>query len=240
MDGPSLTLTLDADLQKAMEEAFQGRAGSAVALDPETGEILAMTSTPAYDPNQLHDRHRAGALEQLTTDPDTPLMNRVIQGTYAPGSLFKVVMADGRARGRRDHARRPPFYCPGYSSIYGTVFRCHKAGGPRRRRPAARPSRSPATSSSTRSGCGSRSTRLAAGPRGSASARRPASTCPTRPPGSMPSPEWKLRVLKAPWYAGETVSVAIGQGQVTVTPLQMARARRGHRQRRPPACSRTS
>ena len=85
-DGPKLTLTIDASLQAAMEAAFEGRSGSAVALDPETGEILAMTSTPAYDPNQFTTGIEPAEWARLANDPETPLMNRVIQGSYAPGS----------------------------------------------------------------------------------------------------------------------------------------------------------
>ena len=123
-----MTLTLDAELQKATEAAFQGRSGSAVALDPETGEILAMTSTPAYDPNRFTTGIEAGLWQKLTTDPGTPLMNRVIQGLYAPGSTFKVVAA---AAGLEEGVITPhtSVYCPGYYSIYGAVRRCAAKGG---------------------------------------------------------------------------------------------------------------
>ena len=92
-DGPNLTLSIDASLQAAMEAAFEGRSGSAVALDPQTGEILAMTSTPAYDPNRFTTGIDPAEWASLANDPETPLMNRVIQGSYAPGSTFKVIAA---------------------------------------------------------------------------------------------------------------------------------------------------
>jgi penicillin-binding protein 2 len=92
-DGPPMTLTLDADLQKAMDEALRGHSGSAVAMDPATGEILAMSSTPAYDPNQFTTGVDPALWRELTANTANPFMNRVVQATYAPGSMFKVVMA---------------------------------------------------------------------------------------------------------------------------------------------------
>ena len=134
-DGPNLTLSIDASLQAAMEAAFEGRSGSAVALDPETGEILAMTSTPAYDPNQFTTGIEPALWASLASDPDTPLINRVIQGSYAPGSTFKVIAATA-ALEEGLITPETTFYCPGQLNVYNTTFRCH-AGGPRRRRPAA-------------------------------------------------------------------------------------------------------
>ena len=204
-----------------MEKAFEGRAGSAVALDPRTGEILAMTSTPAYDPNEFTTGIDAALWASLATDPQTPLMNRVIQGTYSPGSTFKIIAATA-ALEEGVITPATTFYCPGYLAVYNTVFHCTARGhGVMDLRRAianscnvyffqvGHPPRDRAASRSGRSSWGS--------------APRPASTCPTRARGLMPSPEWKMRLFKTPWYAGETVSVAIGQGQVSATPLQMAR-----------------
>ncbi|MEE8217418.1 MAG: penicillin-binding transpeptidase domain-containing protein, partial [Vicinamibacteria bacterium] len=120
-DGPSFTLSLDASLQAASERAFAGRAGSAVVLDPETGEILAMTSTPAYDPNDFTtgiDPERWG---MLANDPETPFMNRVIQGQYAPGSTFKIVLAVA-ALEEGVIGPSTTFYCPGHLRVYNKLF----------------------------------------------------------------------------------------------------------------------
>ena len=97
-----------------MEAAFEGRSGSAVALDPETGEILAMTSTPAYDPNQFTTGIEPAEWASLANDPETPLMNRVIQGSYAPGSTFKVIAATA-ALEEGVITPETTFYCPGSS-----------------------------------------------------------------------------------------------------------------------------
>ncbi|HEY5906903.1 MAG TPA: penicillin-binding protein 2 [Vicinamibacteria bacterium] len=220
-DGPALTLTLDAELQRAAEAAFRGRSGSAVALDPETGEILALTSSPAYDPNRFTTGIEMGLWQKLNTDPEKPLINRVIQGLYAPGSTFKIVAA---AAGLEEGLITPytTVYCPGYYSIYGTVRRCAAKGG------HGLVSLRQAIARSCNVYFYQLGVKLEIG-RLSAWAKKLGLGSPTgvdlpgELSGLMPSPEWKLRVQKAPWYAGETVSVAIGQGQVMATPLQLAR-----------------
>jgi penicillin-binding protein 2 len=221
VDGPSLTLTLDSDLQTAMERAFNGRAGSAVALDPETGEILAMTSTPGYDPNVFSTGLDPALWGKLSTDPETPLMNRVIQGQYAPGSLFKVVMAVA-ALEEGVITPQTTFYCPGYLSIYGTVFRCHRASG----HGMVNVTKALQQSCNVffyEVGVRLEIERIARYAKMLGLGSVTGVDLPHEASGLVPSPEWKERVLKSKWYAGETVSVAIGQGQVTVTPLQMAR-----------------
>jgi penicillin-binding protein 2 len=219
-DGPSLTLSIDASLQAAMERAFEGRAGSAVALDPETGEILALTSTPAYDPNAFTTGIDAAQWASLARDTQTPLMNRVIQGTYAPGSTFKIVAA---IAGLEEGVITPAtsFYCPGYLAVYNTVFRCSPGGhGVMSLRQAiARSCNVYFYQVGIRLEIG----RLAKWAKLMGLGAPTGIDLPAEVGGLMPSPEWKMRILKTPWYAGETVSVAIGQGQVSATPLQMAR-----------------
>jgi penicillin-binding protein 2 len=221
VDGPSLTLTLDLDLQKTMERAFEGRPGSAVALDPETGEILAMNSTPAYDPNDFTGGIDPTVWGKLTSDPENPLMNRVIQGQYAPGSLFKVVIATA---GLQEGVITPSttFFCPGYLAIYNTIFRCHKASG----HGVVDVHRALAQSCNVffyQVGIRLEIERIARYARMMGLGDATGVDLPHEATGLIPSPEWKRRVQHANWFAGETVSVAIGQGQVTVTPLQMAR-----------------
>jgi penicillin-binding protein 2 len=221
VDGPSLTLTLDMDLQKAMERAFAGRPGSAVALDPETGEILAINSTPAYDPNDFTSGVDATIWDGLRKDPETPLVNRVIQGQYAPGSLFKVVMA---LAALQEGVITPSttFYCPGYLSIYNTVFRCHKAAG----HGVMDVHRALTQSCNVffyQVGVRLEIERIARYARLMGLGDLTGVDLPHEATGLIPDPQWKKRVQRANWFAGETVSVAIGQGQVTVTPLQMAR-----------------
>lgn len=218
-DGPNLTLTIDASLQAAMEAAFEGRSGSAVALDPETGEVLAMTSTPAYDPNHFTTGIEPAEWARLATDTETPLMNRVIQGSYAPGSTFKVIAATA-ALEEGLITPATTFYCPGHLSVYNTVFRCLGVHGVIDLRRAIGLS---CNVYFYQVGIRLEITRLAKWAKLMGLGAPTGVDLPSEVGGLMPSPEWKLRVLKTPWYAGETVSVAIGQGQVSATPLQMAR-----------------
>ncbi len=220
-DGPSLTLTLDADLQEVMDEAFSGLSGSAVALDPMTGEVLAMTSVPSYDPNQFATGIDATLWSKLSTDPQTPLMNRVIQGQYAPGSVFKIVMA---VAGLEERVITPAttVYCPGYLSIYNTVFRCGRATGH-----GVVDLQEALTHSCNvyfyQLGVRLEIERIARYARRLGLGAATGIDLPHEVPGLIPDSAWKLRALKQPWYPGETVSVAIGQGQVTTTTLQLAR-----------------
>jgi penicillin-binding protein 2 len=218
-DGPGLTLTIDASLQAAMEKAFEGRAGSAVALDPRTGEILAMASTPAYDPNEFTTGIDASLWASLATDPLTPLMNRVIQGTYSPGSTFKII-ASTAALEEGVITPETTFYCPGYLAVYNTVFHCTHSHGVMDLRRAI------ANSCNVyfyQVGIRLEISRLAKWAKLMGLGAPTGIDLPHEGSGLMPSPEWKMRLFKTPWYAGETVSVAIGQGQVGATPLQMAR-----------------
>jgi penicillin-binding protein 2 len=221
VDGPSLTLTLDSALQAAVERAFAGRAGSAVALEPETGEILAMTSIPAYDPNRFTTGVDAALWGRLSTDPETPLMNRVIQGQYAPGSIFKIVMATA---GLEEGVITPSttFYCPGHLSVYNTVFRCNVPAG----HGVVNVEQALAKSCNVffyNLGIRLEIARIAAWAKKMGLGAPTGVDLPHEMGGLIPSPEWKMRTQRVQWYGGETVSVAIGQGQVSVTPLQLAR-----------------
>jgi penicillin-binding protein 2 len=220
-DGPNLTLTIDSALQSAMERAFAGHAGSAVALDPWNGEILAMTSTPAYDPNSFTTGIDPTTWASLANDPQTPLINRVIQGAYSPGSTFKLVVATA-ALEEGVITPQTSFFCPGQLTIYGNVFHCSRPGGH-----GMMDLRSAIANSCNvyffNVGVRLEIQRLAKWAKAMGLGSPTGVDLPHEMSGLMPSPEWKQRLFKTPWYAGETVSVAIGQGQVNATPLQMAR-----------------
>jgi penicillin-binding protein 2 len=220
-DGPPLTLAIDAGLQAATEAAFQGRAGAAVALDPRTGEVLAMASTPAYDPNQFTTGIDAAMWASLATDERTPLMNRAIQGAYSPGSTFKLIAAIA-ALEEGIITPSTTFFCPGQTTLYGNVFHCSRAGGH-----GYIDLKSALAQSCNvfffNVGVRLEIQRLAKWAKTMGLGAPTGIDLPHEGSGIMPSPEWKMRLFKTPWYAGETVSVSIGQGQVSATPLQMAR-----------------
>ncbi len=125
--GQNLRLTIDMDIQRAAENALGDRDGALVALDPHTGEILAMVSRPVFDPNAFAVKIGRDEWNKLITDPSKPLLNKAIQAQLAPGSTFKVIMSlaglqDGAARDMKVN-------CQGGASFYGHFFACDKRHG---------------------------------------------------------------------------------------------------------------
>jgi penicillin-binding protein 2 len=220
--GNTLVLTIDLDLQRAAEAALGERAGSVVALDPRSGEILAMVSHPAFDPNAFVHGIESRGWRELLEHPRHPLNHRAIQGQYPPGSTFKIVMA---AAALEEGVVNPftRIRCSGGFWFGNRQFRCWKKGGH-----------------------GSLNVHQAlvhscdvffyqVGQRLGIEtiaqyARAFGLGFPTgvglehEKAGTVPDPQWKRQRFGQPWYAGETVSVSIGQGYVTTTPLQMAQA----------------
>src|SRR5437667_6477600 len=126
--GQNLQLTIDLDLQVVAELAMEDKKGAVVAMDPRTGEILAMVSRPAYDPNKFAVRILSADWRSLTSNPDNPLLNRAIQAQLAPGSTFKPLMAiAGLETGSIDDAFTVG--CGGGASFYGHFHKCHAKHG---------------------------------------------------------------------------------------------------------------
>jgi penicillin-binding protein 2 len=217
--GSPLTLTIDLDIQIAAEQVLEGKSGAVVALDPRTGEILAMASRPTFDPNDFAVRISRDEWNQLINDPNHPLLNRAIQAQLAPGSVFKIVMSvAGLQEGIAQTLR---ITCPGGGTFYGHFHKCHKVHGA-----GVDIDRAISQSCDTffynlgeRLGIGRISkyaTALGLG-------KKTGVDLPNEASGIMPSEEWKIKNYREKWFAGETISVAIGQGAVTTTPLQLAR-----------------
>jgi len=222
-DGRRVRLTIDHDLQRAAEEGFKesGFAGAAVIMDPRNGELLAFTSLPAYDPNDF----AGGGIDQqtwrqLNDDRLLPLQNRAIQGRYSPGSTFKIAVATAALQ---EGIITPDFevYCGGSATFFGRRFRCWRAGGHGRvnLREAIEQSCNVYFYTlgnmvgvdkihdwSTRLGLGVKS----------------GIDLPNEISGLVPSTRWKQETQHERWYPGETISVSIGQGQVSVTPVSLA------------------
>lgn len=221
VDGPMVHLTIDLELQAAMEEAMRDKSGSVVALDPETGEVLGLVSNPAYDPNLFATGIESAVWRNLISDPETPLLNRVTQGVYPAGSTFKIVTALAALQeGLITPQTR--YFCPGYLNVYGTMRRCHKAGG------HGMVDLRQAIAGSCNVyfyhvGVNLQIDRIAKYANLLGLGKASGIDLPNEKEGLIPSVEWKRQNSGHPWYPGETVSVAIGQGQVLVTPLQMAR-----------------
>src|SRR5581483_3106702 len=120
--GKPLKLTIDVDLQIAAEEAMEGKNGAIVAMDPHTGEILAMASRPTFDPNSFAIKIGRADWENLVTDPDKPLLNKAIQAQLAPGSTFKIIMSV--AGWQEGIAQNMHVICNGSANFYGRNSKC--------------------------------------------------------------------------------------------------------------------
>lgn len=222
VEGRRIQLTIDRDVQQAAEDGFHatGFNGAAVVIDPRNGEVLAMTSLPAYDPNSFTGGIDPETWRNLNSDLH-PMQNRALQGRYSPGSTFK--MAVGLA-GLEEGVITPDFktFCGGGQTFYGHYFGCWKPGGH-----GTMDLRHAIEQScdvffytvgnmlgvdrihkwATLFGLGVKS----------------GIDLPNEVQGLVPSTEWKAQNTKEKkWYAGETISVSIGQGQVSVTPISLA------------------
>jgi penicillin-binding protein 2 len=219
--GQQLKLTIDIDLQIAAEQALEGKNGAIVAMDPRTGEILAMVSRPTFDPNDFAIRVSRDQWNKLVTDPDKPLLNKAIQAQLAPGSTFKIIMSV--AGWQEGIAQSLNVHCNGSAEFYGRRFGCWvKAGhGPVDLTKAIYQSCDVFFYTlAEKLGID----RIAKYATAFGLGQKTGIDLPNEVSGVMPSEEWKIRNFKQKWFAGETISVGIGQGAVAITPVQLLRA----------------
>jgi penicillin-binding protein 2 len=217
--GTDIHLTIDLDVQMAAEKALEGKTGAIVAMDPHTGEILAMASRPTFDPNQFAVRLTSAYWQSIRDNPDHPMLNKTIQAQLAPGSTFKIIMS--LAGLQENVAQTMHVSCAGGGIFYGQFHACDKHHGMVDIQNAIPWS------------CDTFYYTLAAKLGIDTIARYGASVgigektgidLPEEAAGIMPSQMWKLKTQHQPWYPGEVVSVGIGQGALEVSPLQLARA----------------
>jgi len=220
VSGNSLRLTLDLDLQQELEEGFADKTGSGVFLDPDTGEILALVSRPAFDPNIFARRFSVSEWTSLIHSETHPLQNRAIQSKFAPGSVFKIVLAAAALESGKAGPGRTDF-CPGFAMIYGRKFLCHQEGG----------HGAVAMVEAVKKSCNVYFYHLGRDLGIGLISRwahnfgfggRTGVDLMHEETGTVPDEEWKRRTRNEPWYPGETISVSIGQGALEVTPIQMA------------------
>jgi penicillin-binding protein 2 len=218
--GKNLQLSIDLDLQVVAELALGDRRGSVVALDPNTGEILAMASHPTFDPNKFAVRIKSKDWKELTSDPGNPLLNRSIQAQWAPGSTFKPIVAlAGLETSSIDEDTT--FSCPGGATFYGHYYACWgKHGSVSLHKGITQSCDSYFYNVGNKTGIDN----IAFYAHQAGLGVRSGVDLPGEASGTVPSTEWKLRTQRQKWFAGETISVAIGQGATQVTPLQLARA----------------
>ncbi|HEV2341352.1 MAG TPA: penicillin-binding protein 2 [Candidatus Acidoferrales bacterium] len=219
--GKPIQLTIDYNLQAVAEQEMAGKVGALIAYDPRSGEVLAMTSQPSFDPNDFAVRIRNDEWRALNDNPGKPLLDRAIQAQVAPGSVFKILMATAMLE-----THTPPadfhVFCPGYAVFYGRVkhdwdLKGHGEVGLHNAivhscdvffyNVGQRMGIDKIAHYASLLGLG----------------KRTGIDLPSEEPGLVPSPEWAEKVLHRKWYAGETINVAIGQGATEVTPIQLVR-----------------
>ncbi|MFH1819626.1 MAG: penicillin-binding protein 2 [Pseudomonadota bacterium] len=224
--GNNLTLTIDAELQRIAEQAFGSRRGALVAIEPATGGILALVAVPNYDPNMFVDGIDTQNWKELNESPDKPMVNRALNGAYPPGSTFKPFMALGALTLGK---RRPEqaISDPGFFNFGGHHFRDDKKGG----HGMVDMYKSIVESCDTyyymlANDMGIDNIAAFMGRLGFGS--RTGIDIDGESEGVLPSQEWKRKRFKKPeqqkWYAGETISIGIGQGYNAYTPIQLAHA----------------
>jgi penicillin-binding protein 2 len=221
--GKQITLTVDYDLQQTAEQSLGARPGAVVALDPRNGEVLAMASHPALNPNDFAVRISGEDWKKLNDDPEHPLLNRAIQAQLAPGSVFKIVTATAMLEDKVPPENFTTF-CPGYATFYGRQFKCWVYG----KSSHGVVSLHKAILESCdiffyNVGMRLGIDRLSYYGSKFGLGHKTGIDLPEELPGLMPSAEWVERVFHRKWYAGETISVSTGQGAVITTPLQLAR-----------------
>lgn len=217
--GKDLRLTIDLDIQMAAEKAMEGKNGALVAMDPHTGEILAMVSRPTFDPNQFSVRVTRNYWNEVLNNPDHPLLNKTIQAQLAPGSTFKIIMSfAGLEEGV---AQDMHVVCNGGGTFFGHFFACDKHHGMVDIDHAI-PWSCDTFYYTLAEKLGIDTIAKYATEVGLS--QKTGIDLPDEAAGTMPSTQWKLKNFHEKWYAGEVISVGIGQGAVTVTPLQLARA----------------
>jgi len=219
--GKDLSLTIDLDLQLAAEEALSGRPGAVVAMDPRNGQVLVMASSPKFDPSIFANGLSSEEWKALNDPLLTPLVNKAIQGQYAPGSTFKTVMA---AAGLTEHVinQYTTFFCNGAMKLGRRRFRCWKRGGH---------GQTDLYKALVQScdvyfynvGLKLGVDRISKYAFSFGLGKKTGIDLPGEKPGRVPTRKWKYRRFREPWQKGETLNYSIGQGFLLVTPLQLSR-----------------
>jgi penicillin-binding protein 2 len=222
VSGYNMVLTIDADLQKAAWEAMDGKAGSAVVIDPRDGAVLAMVSSPSFDPNLFNEGISSELWSQLQSNPFAPLSNKAISGQYPPGSTYKLIVATAALE---EGVITPDtkIFCNGSFTLGNRTYRCWKKGGH-------------GSVDLHKAIVGSCDVyfytvgKMLGVDRIAEYAKRfglgdlSGIDLPNEKKGLVPTREWKLRRKKEIWQMGETISISIGQGYNLVTALQLANA----------------
>lgn len=218
--GAPLRLTIDSRLQEKAVELLGQESGAIVVMDVKRGDILALSSMPAFDPNEFSKGIKQGYWNQLRENPKVPLMNKAITGQYPPGSTFKMITGLAALKAGTTSATRR-VHCPGYFMLGNHRFNCWKPEG----HGAVNFAEALAVSCDTYFYTVGREAgidAIAAMGQEFGLGAVPGLRLSGEKQGIMPSPAWKKQVRNLPWNPGETINTAIGQGDVLMTPVQLA------------------
>ncbi len=218
--GADLELTLDLELQQATVEAFRGKNGAVVVLNPRTGEILAMVSEPGYDPTIYQDGLSHEVWRSLISHPFTPLLDKTTGGEFAPGSVYKAVVAIG-ALEQKVISTSTTHICNGSFQLGNRIYGCHDRGG----HGVVDLKKALMRSCDVyfyQVGVELGVDRIAHYARLLGLGSRLGVQLNMERPGLVPTSEWKQIVYKSPWSVGDTPNISIGQGFNLITPIQMA------------------
>lgn len=218
--GVTVWLTLDMNLQQAAEEILEGREGAVIVMDPQSGGVLAWASYPNFDPNKFINRFTPEEWTDLRDNPDHPLENRAIRGLYAPGSVFKLTMGLAALQSRTI-TERTSFQCNGIVNIYRQPRHCWYEPG-HGRMSLVQAIKNSCNIFFYRTGRLMEIDTIALYGKMLGLGVKTGIDIPGELEGLVPTTEWKKMARDEPWYPGETISVAIGQGPMIVTPLQVA------------------
>jgi len=219
--GSNLVLTIDADVQRLSEKALGERMGSVVVLKPATGEILAMVSYPWYDPNLFTGSQFGNEYARLLADEKSPLINRAVQSSYPPASTFKTMVSAGILE-EKAFPTDKTVTCLGEISYGDRVFHCHKKVGHGRLALAEGFAESCDVFFWTVGRDYLGIERIVSYAKEFGYGKATGFDLPGEDEGFVPTPQWKERKTHEKWLGGDTMNLAIGQGDLLVTPLQMA------------------
>ena len=222
VSGYNMVLTIDADLQKAAWQAIEGKAGSVVVMDPRDGAVLAMVSSPSFDPNLFYEGISSEEWSQLQNNPFAPLSNKAISGQYPPGSTYKLIVA---AAALEEGIISPDtkIFCNGSFVLGNRTYRCWKKGG------HGHVNLHQAIVGSCdvyfyTVGKMLGVDKIAQYAKRFGLGELAGIDLPNEKKGLVPTKEWKLKKKKEVWQMGETISISIGQGFNLLTTLQLANA----------------
>ena len=218
--GQNVVLTIDLEIQKTMESCLSGKIGAAVSMDPQSGKILAMASSPSFNPDLFASGICGEDWLGLLNTPFHPLQNKALQGQYPPGSVFKIITAIA-ALEEGVITPEETLDCPGFYQLGNKTYRCWKKGGHGivdLRRALVESCDVYFYQVALRLGIDT----IAHYARELGFGKETGIELGDEKPGLIPTTEWKRKKHNEVWYEGETLVSGIGQGAVLVTPIQMA------------------